>query len=134
MGALFAPTRFSLVRIWLETWLQTEILTKEFWGWGSGSKSDLQQHPRLAMVLYNLQCTYLDVMDISDFFLFSLAQGQGEREERKAGAGGITSYLKTGRARVPRSKGGGAGTGAGRCLRGVGGWCKHFLFDITGIL
>ena len=40
LGAAFAPTRFSLVRISVRDLVQTEILTKKVQGWEGGSKSD----------------------------------------------------------------------------------------------
>ena len=40
MGAAFALTRFSLVRISIRDLDADRILSKEFWGCGWGSKSD----------------------------------------------------------------------------------------------
>ena len=41
VGAAFCPDQVLLTKNFpFETWLQTEILTKEFWGWGWGSKSN----------------------------------------------------------------------------------------------
>ena len=44
MGAVFAPTRFSLVRISVRDRLAgRKSSVREFWGWGWGSKSDPQR-------------------------------------------------------------------------------------------
>ena len=39
MGAVFAPTRFSSVRLCIRDLVAEEILTKEFWGVGGGGQN-----------------------------------------------------------------------------------------------
>ena len=49
VGAFLRQTRLSLVRIPLESWVQTGILTKEIWVWGWRPNYDTQQSGKSSM-------------------------------------------------------------------------------------
>ena len=114
VGAIFAPTRFSLGRISpFDTWLQTEIHTKEIWGWGWGSNFDPQ--------------------NLSGIFCMFSAWGSWKRESGATERGGGSVFFfensRRGGGGLPRGERGGEGPGG--CLQRIwGGEGKIFFFGL----
>ena len=50
-GAAFGVTRFSLEFLLLQTWVKTEVLSKEFWGWGQGSFKSIRGESAWAIAI-----------------------------------------------------------------------------------